>query len=269
MFYRNLQIWSYFFLTATLTLALSQVALTDYVEVKMLEGHTHARAATAPDWLYVFVEYSVDGTADQRLEGMPDKIVSATTPIAQEVLLNRVGEFVETGNILALGSVSSRGHLAVRLEGMKSALRDGEKFPLTLVFLNSGAKEIEVAVLPEGYVHYSPVTFEGGDGSAPNRSIVIKGLSGWDELFGMFYWMEQHDRRVADIFIDQSGPSNWPVVASASDGREYFFDTNYRRFVDTRRRWCSESVVAPGAVIDCRFFCFDLKNRPKDCEVRK
>ena len=98
----------------------------------------------------------------------PDRLVSAHSPVAARVVMHHTqaqGPARKTTEVAAI-ELAARGELrmrhgqsdgyALRLEGLKTPLRDGEHFDLTLRFEKAGERTIPVGVTtPRGAAHHT------------------------------------------------------------------------------------------------------------------
>ncbi|TXF13024.1 copper chaperone PCu(A)C [Pelomicrobium methylotrophicum] len=91
--------------------------------------------------------------------GSPDKLVSASTPVAERTEFHRMS--LEDGvmkmrhlpaiEVPAHGTIELKpGGTHLMLVGLKQPLKEGERFPLTLRFERSGTVELQVAVRKMG-----------------------------------------------------------------------------------------------------------------------
>lgn len=102
--------------------------------------------------------------------GVADRLIGASTPVAERGELHGhefVGDIVKMRRLEAvdLGPGDrvelKTGGLHVMLFGLKTPLKQGDAFPLTLYFEKAGAVTVEVAVRPTGEVNGTT----GGHGS--------------------------------------------------------------------------------------------------------
>jgi periplasmic copper chaperone A len=135
---------------ASLALALSGMAAVAH-EFKLGEiaiGHPYSRT-TAPG--------QSTGGAYLRLEnrGPADKLVSASTPVAQGIEMHEMrmaGETMQMREVGVIDLPSNRpvvlqpGGLHLMLVGLKAPLKKGDRFPLTLKFQKAGEVTVEVVV---------------------------------------------------------------------------------------------------------------------------
>ena len=135
---------------ASLALALSGMAAVAH-EFKLGEiaiGHPYSRT-TAPG--------QSTGGAYLRLEnrGPADKLVSASTPVAQGIEMHEMrmaGEMMQMREVSVIELPSNRpvvlqpGGLHLMLVGLKAPLNKGDKFPLTLKFQRAGEVTVDVVV---------------------------------------------------------------------------------------------------------------------------
>ena len=135
---------------ASLALALSGMAAVAH-EFKLGEiaiGHPYSRT-TAPG--------QSTGGAYLRLEnrGPADKLVSASTPVAQGIEMHEMrmaGETMQMREVSVIDLPSNRpvvlqpGGLHLMLVGLKAPLKKGDRFPLTLKFQKAGEVTVEVVV---------------------------------------------------------------------------------------------------------------------------
>jgi copper(I)-binding protein len=98
----------------------------------------------------------------------PDRLVGAHSPVAARVVFTRVqteGPSRKTTEVAAI-ELAARAELrmrhgqsdgySLRLEGLKTPLRDGEHFDLTLRFEKAGERTIPVGVTtPRGAAHHT------------------------------------------------------------------------------------------------------------------
>jgi periplasmic copper chaperone A len=121
----------------------------------VLVAHPHAAPSVEPHQVGAisFKRLRNEGRADERL-------IDARTAVAGRVVIHRM---VSNGDVMTLqevdawplpgtDAVSGRATLSARhhlmLVGLRQPLRDGDKFPLTLVFEHSGECHTEVWVEP-------------------------------------------------------------------------------------------------------------------------
>ena len=135
---------------ASLALALSGMAAVAH-EFKLGEiaiGHPYSRT-TAPG--------QSTGGAYLRLEnrGPADKLVSASTPVAQGIEMHEMrmaGETMQMREVGVIDLPSNRpvvlqpGGLHLMLVGLKAPLKNGDQFPLTLRFQKAGEVTVDVVV---------------------------------------------------------------------------------------------------------------------------
>ncbi len=130
-------------------------------------GAGHAAAQTAPKptvehaWARATVAMVKTGAAYFTItgHGAPDKLVSASTPVAEKAELH---ETIHDGNVMkmrpmdglavpATGAVVlDPGGYHLMLVGLKQPLVAGQHFPLSLTFQNSGAMGVDVVVEAAG-----------------------------------------------------------------------------------------------------------------------
>lgn len=94
--------------------------------------------------------------------GSADRLLSATTPVADKVQFHSVSE--ENGvshmremhavDIASGGKVTfSPGGMHIMLVGLKQPLKQGDTFPITLTFEKAGKRELAVPVAGVGAMH--------------------------------------------------------------------------------------------------------------------
>jgi periplasmic copper chaperone A len=88
-----------------------------------------------------------------------DRLLGASTPVAKEAQLHTmtmVGMVMKMRPIAAVNVPAGQpvtlapGGMHIMLMGLKSALKPGQSFPLTLTFAKAGQRTVDVAVEPVG-----------------------------------------------------------------------------------------------------------------------
>jgi copper(I)-binding protein len=91
--------------------------------------------------------------------GFPDRLLSAATPLAQEVQFHRETEDNGISRMHELRSVEIKpgakvifkpGDMHMMMVGLQQPLREGETFPLTLTFEKAGKIDVTVSVAKVG-----------------------------------------------------------------------------------------------------------------------
>lgn len=147
-------------LSSVLTLTLAGAAL----QMGAFSAHSHeARAGDVT----IDHPYAVPSPAGARTGGMyfrrltntgkgPERLISATTPIARTIEFHEMRMHGEVMKMRALDaielpagaelSVRHGGNLHLMLLDLKQPLKDGDRFPVTLTFERGGRKEVMVWV---------------------------------------------------------------------------------------------------------------------------
>lgn len=138
------------FAMALLTFGISSTAWAQNTKVGNIEiDHAWAPAASTASNSAAYMRLVDTGAK-------PDQLVSASSPVAQKVLLHVFS--VENGiygmhPVSAIGvmpgsavTILRPGSAHVMLEGLKQPLKSGESFRLSLVFKNAGKVQIDVPV---------------------------------------------------------------------------------------------------------------------------
>ena len=104
-----------------------------------------------------------------------DRLLSATTPVAQTVQFHKESEENGISRMRALSSVEldpgakvvfKPGDMHMMMTGLKQPLKEGETFPLTLQFEKAGKIEINVPVAKVGAMQHGDMSsmMHGPDG---------------------------------------------------------------------------------------------------------
>jgi copper(I)-binding protein len=140
-------------LAAALSLGLAATAHAQAPTVQVKDAWARATASTAKVG-GVFMTLTATGA--------PDKVVSATSPVAETVELH---ETVRDGNVMRMRAVPALvvtpgtptelkpGGLHVMLIGLKRQLKRGETFPVTLAFEKAPPVTVTVTVQAAGASH--------------------------------------------------------------------------------------------------------------------
>jgi copper(I)-binding protein len=140
-------------LAAALSLGLAATAHAQSPTVQVKDAWARATASTAKV-AGVFMTLTATGA--------PDKVVSATSPVAETVELH---ETVRDGNVMRMRPVPALvvtpgtptelkpGGLHVMLIGLKRQLNRGETFPVTLTFEKAPPVTVTVTVQAAGASH--------------------------------------------------------------------------------------------------------------------
>jgi copper(I)-binding protein len=139
-------------LAAALSLGLAAIAPA--------AGHAQAPTVQVKDaWARATASTAKVGGVFMTLTGGPDKIVSATSPVAETVELH---ETVRDGNVMRMRPVTALevspgaptvlkpGSYHVMLIGLKRQLNRGESFPVTLTFEKAAPVTVNVSVQAAG-----------------------------------------------------------------------------------------------------------------------
>jgi len=121
-------------------------------------GYTHGQLTIGHPWARASIPGATGGAVYLRLEnrgGSADALIAVRTPVAEHAELHlhaMQGDIVKMSAVDRI-EIPAQGKIELRpdsyhimLFGLKRALTAGEKFPLELVFANSGAITVDVKV---------------------------------------------------------------------------------------------------------------------------
>jgi copper(I)-binding protein len=146
-------VFAFVLLTQAGTAALAQMS-----HDKPGTGHTMSGVEVTQAWARASAKMARAGAAYVTLENAgdaPDKLVSASTPVAKKAELHT---HIKDGDVMKMRAVQSievgphakvalkPGGLHIMLMGLKAPLDKGTHFPLTLVFEKAGKMTVDVSV---------------------------------------------------------------------------------------------------------------------------
>lgn len=106
--------------------------------------------------------------------GAPDRLLSATTPIAEKVQFHSVSEENGISRMREMKSVEvapgakvtfSPGGMHIMVVGLKQPLREGDNFRMTLIFERAGKEDVTVSIAKVGAMQHGdmPMMHEHGE----------------------------------------------------------------------------------------------------------
>lgn len=152
---------------------LAQTAPAALAQMSHDSGHKMAGIKVSHAWARASAKMARTGAAYVTLEnasGMPDKLVSASAPVADKVELHT---HIKDGAIMKMREVESievgphakvmlkPGGLHIMMIGLKEQLVKGGHFPLTLDFEKGGKVTVDVAIEGPGSMGMGDMKMEG------------------------------------------------------------------------------------------------------------
>ncbi len=158
---------------ATLLAQTSPAALAQMSHGMSDDGHKMAGVKVSHAWARASAKMARTGAAYVTLENagaMPDKLVSASAPVADKVELHT---HIKDGAVMKMREVESievgphakvmlkPGGLHIMMIGLKEQLKKGSHFPLTLDFEKAGKVTVDVAIEGPGAMGMGGMKMEG------------------------------------------------------------------------------------------------------------